>query len=74
MFGIDGCFYSTHAEIAALKQLPKGISLKNATMYVARISKGGVPSMSAPCINCQKALKEAGIRKVVYTIDKEVKL
>lgn len=74
MFGIDGCYFSTHAEVAALKQLPQDINLKNATMYVARITPGGRPAMSAPCANCQVALKEAGIRKVVYTIDKEVKL
>lgn len=74
MFGIIGCHYSTHAEVAALKALPKGLNLKNATMYVARISKGGNAAMSAPCSACQVALKEAGIKKVVYTIDKEMEL
>lgn len=74
MFGIPGCHYSTHAEVAALKAMPEGINLKNATMYVARISKGGNAAMSAPCVECQEALKKAGIRKVCYTIDKEIEL
>lgn len=74
MFGIDGCHYSTHAEVAALKAVPDGISLKNATMYVARISKGGNAAMSAPCEACQKALKIAGVRKVCYTIDGSIEL
>lgn len=74
MFGINGCHYSTHAEVAALKAVSKDVNLKNAVMYVARISKGGNAAMSAPCEACQKALKDAGIRKVCYTIDKEIEL
>lgn len=74
MFGIDGCHFSTHAEVAALKAAPQGLNLKNATMYVARISKGGKVAMSAPCDSCKKVLKSYGIKKVCYTINKEVQL
>lgn len=65
--------YSVHAEIAALRSWG-GTNLKNATIYVARLGRSGDPMMSKPCENCQKALKEAGVRKVIYTIDNEMEL
>lgn len=65
--------YSVHAEIAALRAWG-GTNLKNATIYVARLGRSGDPMMSKPCENCQKALKEAGVRKVIYTIDNEMEL
>lgn len=64
---------TTHAEIAALKSA-RG-SVQGATIYVARISYDmKTPMMSKPCPDCQKALKEAGIKKVFYTIDSEMDL
>lgn len=74
MTGIPKNQYSTHAEVAALRAAPRGMNLKNATMYVARIYRTGEPAMSAPCAQCRIALKAAGISKVVYTIDKEMTL
>lgn len=55
---------SVHAEIDALSRVsnPAG-----ATIYVARINKSGEPRLSKPCNRCAKALREAGITKVVYT-------
>lgn len=64
--------YSVHAEVAALRGL--GHSVKNGIMYVARVDKKGEPKMSKPCAKCQEALKKAGVRKVVYTIDDEMEL
>lgn len=63
---------SVHAEIAALRR-HKG-PLHNATIYVARVGRRDTPLMSKPCKNCQKALKDAGVTKVVYTVDNEMDL
>lgn len=64
---------SVHAEIAALNACKKA-NVVGSTIYVARISKAGEPAMSKPCENCAKALKEAGVKKVFYTIDSEMEL
>lgn len=64
---------SIHAEVAALRAWG-GTGLKNATIYVARLGKAGDPVYSKPCENCQKALKDAGVKKVIYTIDNEMEL
>lgn len=63
-----------HSEISALKSC-RG-STKGAVIYNARISntKDKYPMMSKPCKDCQKALKEAGIKKVFYTINSEMEL
>lgn len=58
-----GC--SVHAEIAAIKDA--GGSVQGATIYVARVSKQGFDRDSKPCERCAEALREAGIRKIVYT-------
>jgi deoxycytidylate deaminase len=56
---------TTHAEVDALSRVddPRG-----ATVYVARIGKHGEEKFSRPCDNCAKALIEAGVKAVVYTI------
>lgn len=42
---------------------------------MARISHDLVtPMMSKPCPMCQEALREAGIKKIFYTIDGEIDL
>lgn len=64
---------SVHAEIAAIRSCKKS-NLEGATIYVARMGKNGAMAMSRPCENCQKALKEAGIKKVFYTIDSSMNL
>lgn len=61
-----------HAEEAALRGV-KG-KAEGATIYVARVNRMGMERMSKPCHSCQKALKDAGIRRVVYTIDSELTL
>jgi deoxycytidylate deaminase len=45
----------------------RGIELKGATIYIARMSRKGTPAMSRPCANCMKEIVKAGIRKIVYT-------
>lgn len=56
---------AVHAEIDALSRVsnPNG-----ATIYIARISPKGKPLLSKPCPACAKALDDAGISKIVYTV------
>ena len=63
--------WSVHAEAAAIKACA-GADLRNAIIYVARINKAHEPMMSKPCQKCEKLIREAGIRKVVYTIDSQM--
>lgn len=55
---------SVHAEVDALRKVKNA---KGATIYVARVNKRGQDRLSRPCDRCHKAIKDAGIRKVVYT-------
>lgn len=64
---------AVHAEVAALNACRK-VDLRGASIYVARVLKNGEPRMSKPCENCQKALKERGVKKVYYTIDNSMEL
>lgn len=51
------CIRTVHAEMNALIQCAKeGISTKNTEIYVTHF----------PCINCTKALLQAGIQKITY--------
>lgn len=56
---------SVHAEVDALSRCadPRG-----ATIYIARVNKRGEERISRPCIDCEKALIVAGVRKVIYTL------
>ena len=60
----DGhCIATIHAEINALLYCAKeGISVKNSTAYVTHF----------PCLNCTKALIQAGIKKIYYKNDYRV--
>lgn len=57
----DGhCIATIHAEMNALLYCAKeGISVKEATAYITHF----------PCLNCTKALIQAGIAKIVYKHD-----
>ena len=57
----DGhCIATIHAEINALIYCAKeGISVKNCTAYVTHF----------PCLNCTKALIQAGIKQIYYQHD-----
>lgn len=59
---------TVHAEAAVIKELLKNYpDLKGTTIYIARVSKAGVPTISRPCSNCMKTIVAAGIREIVYT-------
>jgi len=62
---------SEHAEGAALRRCKR---TAGAVAYIARINKNGEERMSRPCPKCMKALKDAGIKKIVYTVDSSLYL
>lgn len=56
-----------HAEREAIRRA-RHVDLKGATLYVARVNKKGDPLLSKPCVRCEEAIKQAGIKKVVFTV------
>lgn len=64
---------SFHAEAVCLRAL--GGEARGATLYVARVSKlTGKEMMSKPCDNCMELITNAGVKRVVYTIESEITL
>lgn len=57
---------TTHAEEHALKLA--GEAASGASLYVARVTKGKI-AHSRPCEECQALIREAGVRRVYYSID-----
>ncbi len=68
-----GSAFAVHAEIDALRNAGN-TPVKGATIYVARVGSSGDLRMSRPCASCQAALKAAGVKTVVYTIDSMMSL
>lgn len=64
---------SLHAEIAALRNASPA-NLRGAHIFVARVLRNDEPAMSKPCPNCLKAIQEAGIKKIYYTIESLIDL
>lgn len=62
---------SEHAEAAALRRCKR---TEGAVAYIARINKHGEERMSRPCPKCMIALKAAGVKKIVYTVDSSIYL
>lgn len=60
-------FCSMHAERMAIAKCRKAAG---ATIYIAR-NKSGKARHSKPCAECSYAIVQAGISRVVYTIDKD---
>ena len=61
-----------HAEIAALLAARWEIGkndLKNCTVYIARKLNCDGWGFARPCPACMQALKDAGIKKIVYTTE-----
>lgn len=59
---------SVHAEVDAIK---RARDVSGATIYVARVNRRGEQRDSRPCSRCYEAIKESGIRKIVYTTSEE---
>lgn len=65
-----------HAEIAAINNALRHINvsqLSKSKMIICRINKEGL-AMSKPCVGCQRALAEFGIRTVFYTTPNGINL
>lgn len=52
-----------HAEVAALVKC----RTQPETIYIARYGRLGDQMLAAPCPICELAMREAGVKKVVYT-------
>lgn len=64
--------YCMHAEVAAIKNALKKISvddLNECDMYISRIKKDLSIGLSKPCKNCQGIIFGFGIKNVFYTDD-----
>jgi tRNA(Arg) A34 adenosine deaminase TadA len=57
---------SVHAEVAAIRAAG---NTRRATLAVARINRRGIQRMSKPCPRCHDACRQAGIRRILYTLD-----
>lgn len=68
--------HSIHAEVNTLKKVKNNKHLlKHSEMYIVRIGKnslGNPLKYSKPCINCEKCIKEHGIKKVFYSTNHEM--
>lgn len=61
---------SLHSEVACITSINKD-KIKNATLYVLRISNGSSPRpmLAKPCSNCSELIKwVGGIKKVIYSV------
>lgn len=53
---------STHAEARLAQKLDMG-----ATVWVARMTRGGNLALAKPCPNCERLLRLRGVERVVYS-------
>jgi len=58
--------FSTHAEIAALRVSSE---TEDSTLYVSRLNSSDQMALARPCSWCMQKILEAGIYRVVYSID-----
>jgi pyrimidine deaminase RibD-like protein len=61
---------SVHAEEHALKQMRNGAS--GCVLYVARMLRTGNVGLAKPCIHCQKLIRDAGVKRVIFSIDNDM--
>lgn len=57
-----------HAEIHALTNAKLG-DIYNSDCYVARVLMDGTQGNSRPCEGCEQALRDHGVRRMVYYCD-----
>jgi pyrimidine deaminase RibD-like protein len=57
-----------HAEVRAVLATDRDI-LTRSTVYVARVTRHGTDALARPCLLCQEIMREAGVKKVYYTIE-----
>lgn len=79
----SGCFYTTHAEVSAIKEFLKLSSrkqikrdiLKDCILYVVRIGTENMNypmKLSKPCNNCLNFIKKHKVKKVYWSEDDAV--
>ncbi len=56
-----------HAETVAIINAKE--DLNGCEIYIYRETKHGDPAMSRPCPSCYSQIKEAGIKKIYYSVD-----
>jgi tRNA(Arg) A34 adenosine deaminase TadA len=61
---------SWHAEELAIKDA--GERIKGSIIYVARVNRHGQDRDSRPCDKCYELIKKSGIKRIIYTTEKEV--
>lgn len=57
---------STHAEVAALNNLWPS-ERRGTKVYSIRVSRSGQFAMAKPCPNCERYMRESGVKTVYYT-------
>jgi cytidine deaminase len=57
---------TVHAEVQALKKLWPD-HRAGTTVVSIRMTRGGVLGMAKPCAACEKFMREAGVKKVIYS-------
>jgi len=61
---------SWHAEERCLRRtFYQADRAEGCTIIVARVSKNGVQRLARPCISCYTKLVEAGVSRIIYTLD-----
>ena len=61
---------SVHAELAAIIGVSEE-NLRGSSVYIARRLVNGEAALAKPCTCCIAILREAGVKKVIYTINNE---
>jgi len=68
--GGDHIICKVHAELAALSKIRYlDIDWSKAIVYVYREFKNGNPAIARPCEGCMEAIRQRGIRTIVYSTD-----
>ncbi len=63
------CGHATHhAELGCILGVDRSLT-QGATVYVARVGKGGTTRLSKPCPMCEAAMRHVGIKEVIYTVN-----
>ena len=68
--GGDNIICKVHAELAALSKIRYlDIDWGKVVLYNSREFKNGKNALSRPCSGCMEAIRQRGIKTVVYTTD-----
>lgn len=54
---------AAHAEARLCRKLDYG-----SVVYVSRLDRAGRPTMARPCVKCETAMRNKGVKKVYFTV------